>query len=517
MSRLKVRRATLADIPSLYACQLAAYGGMKPEDLCDERVLAMQVQNFPDGIIVAVKGELVVGYATSLIVELDDESPWYSYNEITGSGTFTTHTPCGDTLYGADIAVHPEHQGKGISGRLYKARKRILKRFNLRRMVAGGRIPGYKKVVSKYSPEQYVQEVIDGNLTDPALNAHLKAGYTVRGVHMGYLDDEQSLDYATFLEYENPDFNSQRRRIAAAPLKAPVRKVRVCAVQYQMRSITTFEEFANQVQVFVTTAERYHCHFLLFPELFTVQLFNTFAQRTSSKEAILKVAHLIDRFRELFIAEAARAGIFIIAGSIPVEIDGELFNSSHLFTPTGEVHTQEKLHLTTEERRDFGFSAGSRLRVFDTGHARIGILLGYDVLFPELARLQTLAGAEILFVPFSTDERKAYSRISCTARARAVENIVYVAMAGNVGNLPQVESFLVNYGESVIYTPCDFAFPEDGIAASADSDSETVVISDLDLGALHMTREMGSVRPLRDRRSDFYVLNSAIPIEKVRV
>ncbi|MEZ4716527.1 MAG: hypothetical protein R2851_10630 [Caldilineaceae bacterium] len=56
-----------------------------------------------------------------------------------------------------------------------------MKRYNLRRMVAYGRIPGYTKVAGKMSAEEYVDHVVKGDFTDPSLNAHLKAGYRVSG------------------------------------------------------------------------------------------------------------------------------------------------------------------------------------------------------------------------------------------------------------------------------------------------------------------------------------------------
>ncbi|MCA9556606.1 MAG: GNAT family N-acetyltransferase, partial [Myxococcales bacterium] len=234
---VKVRRARRADIPKIYACQEAAYGGPRSAGLCDERTLTMQLEAFPEGQLVATLRGKVVGYAASLIVTLGEESPWYSYNEITGAGTFTTHDPAGDTLYGADIGVHPKYRGRGISGLLYEARKHLVERLNLRRMVAGGRIPGFKEHAGRLSAEEYVAKVQAGELKDQALNAHLKAGYKVRGVHIGYLRDTESLDYATFLEYENQGYRPSRRRIAAAPLTRPIRRMRVTAAQYRMRAI----------------------------------------------------------------------------------------------------------------------------------------------------------------------------------------------------------------------------------------------------------------------------------------
>ena len=87
--------------------------------------------------------------------------------------------------------------------------------------------------------------------------------------------------------------------------------------------------------------------------------------------------------------------------------------------------------------------------------------------------LASLAGAEVLFTPFSTDESRAYQRVRYCAQARAVENVIYTVLSGNVGNLPQVENFLINYGETVICTPSDFAFPTDAVAVVAEKSGQT--------------------------------------------
>ncbi len=514
--KIVVRRARVEDIPEIHTCQLASYEGLPESALCTERMYRFQLETFPEGQFVATWRNRIVGYCASLIVQMDDDSPWYSYGEITGNGTFSTHDPTGETLYGADIAVHPDFRRQGVSTKLYEARKRLLKRYNLRRMVAGGRIPGYKQHAGKLTAEEYVEKVVKGELSDPALNAHLKAGYTVRGVHMSYVRDAQSLNYATFLELENPEYRAERRRIAAAPMKRPVRRIRVCAAQYAMRRISSWEEFEQQVGFFVQTAEEYHCHFLVFPELFTVQLFSMMEPGMSDVEAIAQLADMRDRYREMFIKAAQRSGLFIIGGSHPVRAEDGIRNVAHLFTPSGNVYTQDKLHITPTERLEYGVRPGDGIHVFETSHARIGIQVCYDIEFPEVSRLMTLAGVEVVFVPFSTDERKAYMRVRYTGHARAVENVIYVVLAGNVGNLPQVDNFLINYGQAMICTPSDFAFPPDAIAGWADSSSETVVISDLDLSALEQARELGSVRPLRERRMDLYEIQSKQPVKVIR-
>jgi predicted amidohydrolase/GNAT superfamily N-acetyltransferase len=515
--KVRVRRSRPADIPGIYACQRAAYASFNESGLCDERQLAMQQAAFPEGQLVAVKDGSIVGYAASLIVTLDEESPWFSYAEITGNGTFSSHDPTGDTLYGADIGVHPDHRGAGIAGLLYDGRKRVLTRFNLRRLVAGGRIPGYQEYAGRMPAEEYVQKVIAGELKDPALNAHLKAGYTVRGVHMGYVRDEQSLDYATFIEMENPGYRAARRRIAAAPLRRPVRRLRICAAQYRMRRVHDWDEFEQQVEFFVASAEQYDCHLLLLPELFTAQLFATLPPDATDEESIRWLADQTPRYQQLFRRAAKRSGLLIAAGSHPVRSPTGIRNVAHLFTPAGNVYTQEKLHVTPAERKAYGIVPGDGLQIFDTPLCRMAIVICYDIEFPELTRLLTLSGVELVLVPFSTDERKGYLRVRYSAQARAVENMIYVALAGNVGNLPQVNNFLLNYAQAAVLTPSDFPFPTDAVAAAAEPQAETVVITDLDLGALEQVREAGTVRLLRDRRTDLYKLEARVPIEIVRV
>ena len=110
---------------------------------------------------------------------------------------------------------------------------------------------------------------------------------------------------------------------------------------------------------------------------------------------------------------------------------------------------------------------------------------------------------------------RGYYRVLYTAQARAVENYIYVVTAGNVGNLPGT-NYLLNYGRSAIFTPSDFSFPPQAVAAIADPNTETVVVTDLDLNTLALQREMGNVRPLFDRRPDLYELSPVLPIEVVK-
>jgi len=515
---ITVRNATPEDIPAILEVAKKAYPHWTAQQRANERNYLMQIAAFPEGQFVAIADDRVVGYCSSLIVYLDDDSPWYAHGEITGFGSFSTHNYSGNTLYGADIAVDPDYQRMGISKKLYAARKSLFKRYNLKQMIAGGRIPGYQQYSGKMSAKEYVARVIGGELRDKALNAHLRAGYEIRGVHYGYMDDEMSLGYSTHLVMPNPRHNPTKRTLAGQPIKRTVRRARVCAVQYEMRKIGSWEELCEQVEYFVETADLYDSHLVVFPELFIAQMLCTLDRTAPLPDLIRELASLHEHYLELFTRLATARQMLIVAGSAPVlQPDGSVRNVAHLFSPMGNVYTQEKLHLTPAESAYWGLSQGEGLKMFDTPLGRIAILICYDIEFPELSRMLVDAGVDLIVVPFATDERKAYQRVRYCAQARAVENTIYVVLAGNVGALPRSPAMTLNFGQAAVLTPSDFAFPMNAIAAEGIINTQTVVISDIDLGALEVEREVANVRPLIDRRRDIYSVERRIAIEKIKV
>ena len=235
------------------------------------------------------------------------------------------------------------------------------------------------------------------------------------------------------------------------------------------------------------------------------------------KRCVKALAGYTEQYLGMFTRLAKKYNLYIIGGSHPVEREGRLYNTAHLFSPSGNVYTQDKLHITPTERMEGGIEPGDAFRVFDTPVARIAIQVCYDIEFPEVSRLQTLAGVEIIFVPFYTDEKKAYYRVRYCAQARAVENFVYVVITGTVGNMRTRIGSFMNYSKSAVLTPSDYAFPEKAIEGEADANVEAVVVSELALSALVSQRQIATVRPLHDRRPDLYGLEPKTKIEIVRV
>jgi len=280
-------------------------------------------------------------------------------------------------------------------------------------------------------------------------------------------------------------------------------KVRIAAVQYLLRSINDWDGFENQVRFMLKAAAEYKPNFVMLPEIFTSQLLSFLDTDNDIRAAVRRMNDYTPRYKDLMAELARKYNYYLIAGSHPNLRDGLLYNTAFMFSPQGDVFMQDKIHRTRWERDKWDTTSGSKLHLFQTDYGAIGILLCYDIEFPELARMVCEAGADILFVPSSTDDRQGFWRVRYCAHARAIENQVYVAMTSTVGNLA-VEGLSMHYGQASIMTPSDFPFSRDGIAAEGVTNMEQVVVADVDLDALTQNRINGTTIPLYDKMRQVY-------------
>ncbi|MGA7370394.1 MAG: GNAT family N-acetyltransferase [Nitrososphaeraceae archaeon] len=173
--------------------------------------LKSHLQIFPQGQFVAVEEDgTLVGSASTLVVNLNPEYAEHTWKGITADGMFTNHNPNGDSLYGADISTHPKFRHEGIGSMLYGARKELTVRLGLRRMISGGRLFNYCDFANEMSALEYAQEVVKGELHDPVLSFELDNGFRFIKILSDYLDDMRSKDFASFIEWVDPQFRVSR-------------------------------------------------------------------------------------------------------------------------------------------------------------------------------------------------------------------------------------------------------------------------------------------------------------------
>lgn len=498
--KLTVRQATLADVDEIIALVERAYPGMPSYT---PGMIRGQINAFADGVWAAAQGERIVGYCASIRVSERDALGAHTWQSITGSGYGSTHDDDGEYLYGYEVCVDPSMRRYRIGQRLYRARRRLAEHLGLKGIVIAGRLPGYARRAKEIeSPEAYIEAVQTRKVRDPVVGFQLRNGFEFVRVLKDYLPvDTESLGYAALMVWRNPQYTAATTR-SVPSLRAE--RIRVATVQYGQRRITSFDEFRQMTLYFIDVLADYRADFILFPELFTLQLLSIENEPIPPSDAIRHISEHEPAIIDFFQDAALKFNVNIIAGSTP-SLRGDLvYNVSHVFRRDGTMVSQDKIHPTPNESYWWNIVGGDEVKLIETDCGPIAVLICYDVEFPELCRHLTDQGVDVLFVPFLTDERQSYQRVRYCAQARAVENQIHVAMAGSVGNLPNVQNMDIHYAQSCILTPCDFPFARDGIAADTTPNVEMVALADLSLRALREARHHGTVRNLKDRRHDLY-------------
>lgn len=183
-----------------------------PEVLTAEKFLT-HMEVFPDGQFMAldIMTDTVVGTCASLIVDHDPSQPFNStWRKTTADGTFRSHNPRGEWLYGADNVVLSSCRGGGVGGRLMQARYNVVVKKNLRGMLAGSMPIDYHKAAAEgLSIEAYIAEVVAGRRWDTNLSKQLKKGFRVLNAIPNYLTDApDTANYGVAIVWDNPEYRA---------------------------------------------------------------------------------------------------------------------------------------------------------------------------------------------------------------------------------------------------------------------------------------------------------------------
>ncbi len=501
IENIELQYLTLDDYQELKGAMQEAYKSM-PNLYWREHQIKTLIDKFPEGQVVIKINNQIAGCALSIIVDYDSIDDIHTYEDITGNYTFNTHDANkGDALYGIDVFIKPEFRGLRLGRRLYDYRKEICEKLNLRGIAFGGRIPNFHKYSKEMTPKEYIDKVRRKEIHDPVLNFQISNDFHPVRILKGYLEgDNASGEYAVLLEWDNIYYEKPSKKAATKK-----KIVRLGLIQWQMRLYKDLEELMQQAEYFIDAVSGYRSDFALFPEFFNAPLMAE-NNHLSESEAIRELAKHTESIVQKFSEFAITYNINIITGSMPEVKNDLLYNAGYLCKRDGSIERYEKLHVTPDEAKVWGLQGGTQLKAFDTDCGKIGILICYDSEFPELSRILADEGMDILFVPFLTDTQNGYSRVRHCAQARAIENECYVVIAGSVGNLPKVHNMDIQFAQSMVFTPCDFSFPANGIKAEATTNTEMILIADVDIDLLRELNQFGSVRNLKDRRKDLFEL-----------
>ncbi|HEY0419138.1 MAG TPA: nitrilase-related carbon-nitrogen hydrolase [Acetobacteraceae bacterium] len=268
--------------------------------------------------------------------------------------------------------------------------------------------------------------------------------------------------------------------------------MRIGLLQWRMRPGTGLDGWAARLDAEAGEAARAGAGLLVMPEYAPIEMAcgpvpdlpRELADTARQAEAAVDAARAVAR----------KWAVWLLPGSLPFRADGLIRNRAPLIAPDGRLAFQEKHVMTRFEAEEWGVSAGQLPSVFETAWGRIGIAICFDLEFPHLVRAQVEAGAWLILAPSCTDTLRGFNRVRIAARARAMENQCFVALAPTVGDAPWCGSMDANRGRAGVFGPVDRGFPEDGIIAEGALDAAQWVFADLDPAALDAVRRDGAVR-----------------------
>jgi predicted amidohydrolase/ribosomal protein S18 acetylase RimI-like enzyme len=502
LKKLFVRQTKPKDFAKINEIVMNVYGGVS----YSEDILRQQIKVFPEGQFVVEVNRKIVGFCMTMITTEARALQPHTWKDMTDYGAIKKHDPTGNVLYGVDICVDPTYRGYKIGERLYNERLNLCMRLGLRSIFFGARMAGFAKRKAVFgTPEKYLAALITKEVRDPTIGFQMKNGFLPLTLLKNYLSfDKDSEGYAVLMRKDNPQIESLSDSEVSIYVD-PIDNVRVCTLNFEQRRLASYQEFEEIINYYAQVASEYSCDFLLFPEFVTMSLLSLENKKMSPEKSMDRLSSYTSKYMKTFKQAAVRFNVNIIGGShIIKEKDGTRKNTSFVFHRSGKVVKQDKIHPTPSEKKWWGIKGGDVVRVMETDKCKIAVLICYDIEFPELARVAMEQGAKIIFVPYATDTRQGHLRVRICAQARTIENQIYVALSGNIGNLPRVHNMDINYAQSCVLTPSDFPFARDGIAADTDAGVEMVAVADLSISQLIKARNGGTVMNLKDRRKDLY-------------
>jgi predicted amidohydrolase len=275
-------------------------------------------------------------------------------------------------------------------------------------------------------------------------------------------------------------------------------KLRLGLLQYGVTRIDSLEHYAQRFDALVAAGAA-EADLLLMPEYACMEIASALTSEPDPMAELNTVCAHSDQILDIFRASAVRHGVWLQPGTLPFrDARGQVHNRAPLIAPTGEIAFQDKHVMTRFEAESWGVRSGLPPAVFETPWGRIGIAICYDSEFPSLVRAQVEADAWLILVPTCTDTLHGFNRVRLSARARALENQCFVAVAPTVGDAPWLATLDANRGRAGVYGPVDRGFPEDGVIAQGTSDEAGWVFTTLEHNRLDAVRRNGAVRNHQD-------------------
>ncbi|HVJ65351.1 MAG TPA: carbon-nitrogen hydrolase family protein [Bdellovibrionota bacterium] len=282
---------------------------------------------------------------------------------------------------------------------------------------------------------------------------------------------------------------------------------KIALAQFPILRHASLEAALDSLTEWIEGAAQQGAEILVFPEYGSLDLLSTITQMEtlSLAEQMQALQPLLKKYDAHLSQLAARLGLVIVAPSVPTQNrDDDLVNEAWVYSRRGERHVQSKYHMTRFEAESWGVVTGpSELRLFEVDGFCFGVQICFDVEFSTASALLAREGAHAIFAPSCTETMAGLHRVHVGARARALENQVYVGVSQTVGTATWCEAVDQNRGLAAFYAPPDLGFPENGILAEGKLDAIQWLVRELDTQLIDAVREHGAVFNHHNNQIDF--------------
>ncbi len=170
--------------------QTIVFPTLSVEELMTEAQYKRHMEIFPEGQMVVLDGDKVIASTTTLLQNY--HKGHHTFLEISDNLWLGTHDPKAEWLYGLDVSVHPDYQGKGIGREIYNARQEVAIKLGKKGQMTAGMPIGYDKVRNEMTIAEYCDKLIKGDIIDPTVTAQTKCGFILVEPLFDYLDDPRS-------------------------------------------------------------------------------------------------------------------------------------------------------------------------------------------------------------------------------------------------------------------------------------------------------------------------------------
>lgn len=265
--------------------------------------------------------------------------------------------------------------------------------------------------------------------------------------------------------------------------------------QYPIHLYKSETEWLKNLDKWFREAKNAGANLLCFPEYASMELVSLIPghDKMTVKEQLVNLQYLHEKFLKAFTEMATKYSVYVVTPSFPIRIGEKYYNRSYFVSPMGNYDFQDKIHMTRFED-DWGISAGeTELKIFETSFGRIAIQICLDIEFPWASSLLAGSNVSLILAPSCTETFHGLNRVHVGARARALENQIYIGVSQVVGDAPWSHAVDINNGYAALYGPIDATFPNDGIIESGNLNQFTWLITKVEPLKLEPVRENGQV------------------------